>query len=132
MSIIFKKLFLDGNQLQNIVDLINNENNVLVFNKNRIEILKETVDTQYYFCPGNMCKHSKMNVLKLVEKFENMDFQKTVCINACKENCIRKNADLSITCTVGGIHAENTNLNSEELDKIMKKFDDERNVKKRK
>lgn len=132
MGILFRELYVDGNELQSIVDQINSGNKILIVKENRLELVKESEETQYYFCPGNICRHSKMNVLKVVEKLENMGFKGTTSINACRENCIKKDTDISITCTVGGICAENMHLNNEYFDDVIRNFDEERKRKNRK
>ena len=125
MSVPIYAPYLSSDQLQSIVDSINNDEMILCY-KDGVCYLEHNSNFNYYMCPSFMCQHNKMNVWKIIEKIKQEGFQGSVCVNGCRNNCIRKDADLSITATIGGICIRNCKLPQSDIDAIIAAFDEER------
>ena len=121
----FTNPYFDSEQLQNIVESINHDEKVLLCHDGEF-FIEPSSCSQFYVCPANFCRHHKMNVWKIVEKLQSIGFQGTSCINGCRNNCICKETDLSITATVGGISIVSHKLSPIMLEKLITSFDEER------
>lgn len=122
----------DSEVLERIVNDINNNLGSLIFeiDEGYIKWQDGCGDETLYCCPGNICKHSKINVMKLYEKLKKLGLNSTVRINGCREGCIHKNTEIDIVCTLGGpiVHFNSLNENVLSEAKIISNvFEDELN-----
>lgn len=112
---LVRNVFWKGEQLQNIVDKIN-IGYKLDYSNNSLYL-----DSQYVngicYCPGVLCKHSKMNVIKLNEHLNNFNNYRII-INACKAQCLKMQCDLEIICTLDGCIFENKTLDEKKVNEI--------------
>ena len=125
MSDLICNPYLCSDQLQTIVDSINNDEMIICYKDGRFYLERKS-DSNYYICPSFLCQHNKMNVWKILEKLKHEGFQGSVCINGCRNNCINKDVDISITATTGGICIHSCKLPQTVIDEILESFDEER------
>ncbi|OGI07976.1 MAG: hypothetical protein A2Y40_06590 [Candidatus Margulisbacteria bacterium GWF2_35_9] len=117
---LVSNVFWSGDQLQKIVDKLNTGYK-LDFVDNSLFLNRKDISGIYY-CPGILCKHSKMNVLKLAEHLNLLNNNKRIIINACRARCLQIKCDLEIICTLEGYIFENRTLDEKSLIEIKEKL----------
>lgn len=84
---------------------------------------------QIVYCPGDICPHSKISVLKLVSALHNLQITSNVCINACRERCIQREDCIQMIGTIGGLYVHSSiKADESDAEKINNMLAEERTL----
>ena len=134
-SIIYKPfcwtlgLSATSETIGDIVDQINKGTRFLRNDEMGTKLMLDVIPRpKVIFCPGGICPHAKINVTKLVQAIERLDLSSDICINACREQCIKQSCGIHLTGTIGGPNLRSLSEESElDYKKLRELLSNERN-----